>query len=147
MIVEGIMPAARKWLVTIAADAPLLEAAKMLGGTDVNLMVVCDAEGLIAGVLTKTDLVRQMGRCQGGACTNAVSSIMTRDAISCRPNDLLHVVWALMKQNGLKHIPVVEHTGQPAGILNAWEVVQALLGEVENEEALLRDYVMSVGYQ
>ena len=112
-----------------------------------RMVVVCDGEGMIAGVLTKTDLVRQMSRCQGHACTDAISRIMTKNITSCQPHDLLHAVWALMKQTGRRHIPVVEPAGRPAGILTAREVIEALMGEVENEELLLKDYVMSVGYQ
>ena len=147
MIVKRIMPAARKRLVTVGADAPLLEAAILLGRTGVSLVVVCNGEGLIAGVLTKTDLVRHMSRCHGHACADAASSIMTRDITSCNPNDLLRAVWTLMKQDHRTHIPVVEDTGRPAGILNAKDVIEALMSEVEIEESLLRDCVMSVGYQ
>jgi CBS domain-containing protein len=52
-----------------------------------------------------------------------------------------------MKQHGLTHIPVVEQdASRPLGVLYARDVVQALLKDVQDEELLLRDYVMSVGY-
>lgn len=147
MIVERILPAARKRLVTLDAGARLSDAAVLLGRSDVGLLVVCDEGGLIAGVLTKTDLVRQMGRCRGRACTIAAQSVMSRDVASCHRGDFLHEVWARMKQRGMKHIPVVERNGAPVGLLNARDVIETLLGEVESEELLLKDYVMSVGYQ
>jgi hypothetical protein len=32
-------------------------------------------------------------------------------------------------------------------VLNARDLLEVLLGDAENEEALLRDYVMGIGYQ
>jgi CBS domain-containing protein len=56
MYVERLLPAAREKLVTIADDAPLMEAANLLHkGTD--LVIVCDSAGLVAGVITKRTLL------------------------------------------------------------------------------------------
>ena len=71
---------------------------------------------------------------------------MTRNVILCRPNDLLHDVWSIMKERGLKNIPVVDQDSRPIGMLNARDALEVLLEEAEYEEGLLRDYVMCVGY-
>jgi CBS domain-containing protein len=145
MFVEQLLPAASKRLVTIADDAPLIEAARLLRwGTD--LVVVCGAAGRLAGVITKTDIVGQMSNCQGAGCTTAVSSVMTRDPVLCRPDELLHDVWTRMKARGLKNLPVANQDFRPLGVLNARDVLQVLLHASEDEEAMLRDYVMGVGY-
>jgi hypothetical protein len=47
---------------------------------------------------------------------------------------------------GLKNIPVTDHDSRPVGVVNARDALQVLLKKVENEESLLRDYVMCVGY-
>jgi hypothetical protein len=36
---------------------------------------------------------------------------------------------------------------KPIGVLNAGDALQALLKEEEDEESLLRDYVMGIGYR
>jgi hypothetical protein len=88
MYVERLLPAAREKLVTIADDAPLMEAANLLHkGTD--LVIVCDSAGLVAGVITKSDVVGQMSRCQGASCTMAASLTMTRDVVICQPHECL----------------------------------------------------------
>jgi predicted transcriptional regulator len=76
-----------------------------------------------------------------------VDTIMMRGVISCRPSDALHDVWSVMKERGLQRIPVVDQDGKPIGIIYARDALQTLLGAMENDEALLRDYVMNVGYQ
>lgn len=146
MLVERMLPAARQKLTTVASHAPLMDAAKILSRKEANLVVVCDAEGVLAGVIAKTDVVRQIGHCQGYSCTTAASAIMTREVAFCRPRDFLKDVWATMKERGLKHIPVVDRDSRPVGLLVARDVLDVLLGEVEYEEQLLRDYVMTIGY-
>jgi CBS domain-containing protein len=146
MFVERVLPAARKRLVTIAEDSPLLDAARLLGDFHTDLVVVCTSTAMLAGVITKTDVVRQISHCQGSGCTRAASAVMTRTVVLCHPSDLMHDVWSIMKERGLKNIPVVDQDSRPIGVLNARDALEVLLEEVEYEEVLLREYVMSVGY-
>jgi hypothetical protein len=41
----------------------------------------------------------------------------------------------------------VDQSRKPIGIMYARDALQNQLGEVEDDETLLRDYVMNVGYQ
>lgn len=145
MLVKNLLPAARERLVTIVDDAPLIQAAKRLR-TGTDLVVVCGSAGLLVGVITKTDVVSQISHCQGASCITAASLVMTRDVVVCQPGDWLREVWSTMKERGLKNIPITDQDSRPVGVLNARDALQVLLEEVENEESLLRDYVMCVGY-
>lgn len=146
MIVEGILPAARERLITIGADAPLITAATLLRDLDADLVVVSDADGALAGVITKTDIVRQISHCQGAGCIAAASAVMTQAVIYCRPDNLLHEIWLIMKERHLKNVPILDRESRPIGVLNARDALEALLEELEYEELLLREYVMCVGY-
>jgi signal-transduction protein with cAMP-binding, CBS, and nucleotidyltransferase domain len=146
MLIESVVPTARQRLVTIAESARLIGAARLLRDASTDIVVVCNSNGVLAGVITKTDVVRQISHCQGSSCTIAASSVMTRDAVACRPTDLLHDVWLQMKERKLKNVPITNQESRPLGVLNARDALDGLLDEVENEESLLRDYVMCVGY-
>ena len=146
MFVERMLPAARKRLVTIKEVAPVLEAAKLLLDCHTDLLVVRSGDELLVGVITKTDVVRQMSICQGSGCTISASSVMTRTVVHCQPNDVLSNVWSLMKDRGLKNLPVLDRDSRPIGVLNARDALELLREEVEYEEVLLRDYVMCVGW-
>lgn len=146
MLVEGVLSVARERLLTIGDGAPVLQAAKFLGSPHNYLLVVCDSTGAMAGVMSKTDIVKHISHCHGSACTVSVSSVMTRDVFSCSPGDWLHDVWSEMKVRRLQCVPILEPKLKPLGILYARDALDALLTEVEDEEMLLREYVMSVGY-
>lgn len=146
MIVKNVLPAAKERLVTARDDASLLQVAALLRDRHVNLVVICNNKGVMTGVVSKTDIVSQISTCAGHACTTMVTSVMTQEIIYCRPDHSLRDTWSLMKDNGFINLPVVDQNIQPLGVLNARDVLQELLGEVEHGESLLRDYVMGVGY-
>ena len=101
----------------------------------------------MAGVITKTDVVRQVAQGHESIHTASASAIMTKNVVHCRPSDLLYEVWSSMKERGFVHIPVVDQHFRPSGVVNARDALQALLGTVEDEQSLLRDYVMGMGYR
>lgn len=145
-IVNELLPKARERLVMVADDAGLIEVAKLLqAGAD--LVIVCDPANVLAGVITKTDIVAQISQYQGANCGRSAALMMTRDVVLCEPQNLLSDVLARMKARDLKHVPVVDEKSQPLGLLHARDILEVLLSESEYEDALLRDYVMGVGYR
>ena len=147
MFVEQMLPRARERLATISAAASVKEAANMMSKPHIDLLVVCSPDGVMVGVLTKTDIVGHIGQCLGAGCAAAVETIMTPAVISSRPEHALQDIWTLMKSRALQRIPVLDENNKPVGIIYARDALQCLLGDVEHDEALLRDYVMNVGYQ
>lgn len=146
MFIEEMLPKARERLVTIAENVPLIQAAKLLQAGS-ELVIVCDSAGILVGVITKTDIVAQISNCQRASCMTNAALVMTRDVVRCESKDLLHDVWARMKERGLKNVPVVDSESRPLGLLHARDILQLLLSESEFEDAMLRDYVMGVGYR
>ena len=145
--VKAMLPAARNRLVTVRESAPLTEAAKYLDGRHINLVVVCDKDDAMVGIVTRTDIIRQMSICNGCGCNAAVTAVMTKEVISCHPDDLLHDVWLIMKEKGLLHVPIVDKDSKPLGVINERDALRVLFEEREHEESLLRDYVMGTGYR
>lgn len=146
MLIEGLLQAPRERLVTVPDDAKLIEVAKLLSsGTD--LVIVCDGDGILRGVVTKTDVVKQISACQGATCMRPVETVMTRDVALCRGSHRLEDVSELMKQRHMKIIPVVDVDNRPIGVLTARVILRALLSDAKYEEAQLIDFVNGVGYR
>lgn len=146
-LVSSMETVARSRLVTVSVDALLKDVAKLLSNTHISLVVVCEADGRMAGVITKTNVVRRIGHCEGNACTTTAASVMTRDVAFCHPADELSDVLAMMQTRGFVHVPVVDRHMVPSGVINARDALRELLTQEQYEESLLRDYVMGIGYQ
>jgi CBS domain-containing protein len=147
VLVGSIDAVTRRRLVTTRADALLPEVAKLLSETPVSLVVVCDPHRAIAGVITKTDIVRKLGQSAATAATTAAAEAMTRDVIHCRPSDSLEDVLQLMKKHSLVHVPVIDAHSRPTGVMEARDALRALVADASYEISWLRDYIMGVGYR
>ncbi len=146
-LVSSIEAIACSRMATIARDAMLIEVAKLLTQTQIGLVVVCNPDETMAGVITKSDVVRQIGHCAGSACHTAVADVMTRQVTFCRASDGLADVLLTMQAQGLVHVPVIDSNRKPVGVVNARDALRLLMMEGQYEEALLRNYVMGIGYQ
>lgn len=146
-LISSIEAATRSRLLTVAVDTLLREVARLLSSTQISLVVVCDQAGTMAGVVTKTDIVRHIGHCESAACTSTAADIMTREVSFCRAIDCIPDVLAMMQARGFVHVPVIDAAGRPTGVVNARDALREMMVEGQYEEALLRDYVMGVGYR
>ncbi len=147
LLVSGIEATARSRLLTVAADALLVEVAALLSGAQISVVVVCDGAGAAVGVITETTLVRRLGLGQADFFTTQARDVMTNEFTACGPEDLLSDVLAMMHTRGLIHVILLEASRHPMGVLNARDGLRALLAAGNHEETLLRNYVMGIGYQ
>ena len=132
-------------LAVIAADATVRTAAVALSNPQIGLVVVCDGSGTIAGVISKSDLVRHFRL--GGVVDAPVASQMSRDIVSCRSEDDLHATWKVLAAQSLQNIPVLGPDSKPLGVLDIRDALKALFEQEEYQEQLLSNYVAGVGYQ
>ncbi|MCK0509639.1 CBS domain-containing protein [Aromatoleum buckelii] len=97
-LVSSIGDVARSRLVIVGVDALLMDIATLLADTQVSLVVVCGPDGAMAGVITKTNIVRLIGGCCGDACRTRAADVMTQEVTSCHPTDCLPDVLSMMQQ-------------------------------------------------
>ena len=139
--------ATRSRLAVVGDGTLLLEVARLLSDTQISLVVVCNAVETMVGVITETDIVLQIGHCQGNACMSTAAEILTREVTFCSATDCLPDVLAMMLARGFVQVPVVNAQRKPFGVVNARDALRELWAEGQYEGALLRDYVMGVGYR
>lgn len=146
MLVEQLLATAKERLVTVTENEGLATSALLLGERQTQLVIVCGAGGAMVGVISKTDIVRQIGLTQN-SCDVKAAAVMTKEVTSCRPKDFLHDVWLKMKAGNLLHIPILDENFRPLGVVSARDALFTLLEGEEYEESLLRDYVTGIGYR
>src|SRR5690606_3960715 len=105
MLVGQLGPITSVRLTVIGVDAPLHEAAVSFLKPGIGLVVICHGNGEVAGVLSKSDLVRHMATAQTALAS--VSALMRSPFLSCTPNDDLHSVWETMSARGFQNVPVL----------------------------------------
>lgn len=126
-------------VATVAPDATVKELLAGLAEHNIGAMVVLGSDGLV-GIVSERDVVRKLHE-QGAELLNRpVAEIMTTLVATCTPHDSVDSLSALMTNNRVRHIPVVDH-GKLAGIVSIGDVVKTRMEELEAEQEQLQAYI------
>ena len=147
VLVQHILQAARSRLAVLTREASLFDAAAVLANRSTPLAVVCDSEGFAVGVISRDDIVTVLATARAAALEMNAGAIMSDPVLTCHLDETLERVWADMNAHSLRCVPLLDDVGRPLGIVHAHDAARAVLDEVAYEEALLRDYVLGIGYQ
>ncbi|AXK84108.1 CBS domain-containing protein [Pseudolabrys taiwanensis] len=145
MLIETLRPMTSARLATVTANATLLTAARVLSRPQVGLLIVCDESGRVAGVLSKSDVIRHLTN--AGITEASAANVMSRGVVSCRPEDDLYATWQKMTARSLQNMPVLDADLMPLGVLDIRDALRALFMNEEYQERLLQNYIDGVGYQ
>jgi CBS domain-containing protein len=142
MHVSTILKSKGRDVATLTPDDSVATACGVLMARRIGAIVVVDRERRIAGIVSERDIVRMLA--QYGERTGALllSDVMTREVVTCAPEDTIRHVMTVMTHRRVRHLPVVED-GRLAGIVSIGDVVKSRLEETELEAQVLRDYVMT----
>jgi CBS domain-containing protein len=141
MNVQSILSAKGSAVATIDSTATLAQATASLRDHGVGALVVSSGGGTIEGILSERDVVRALAAHGGGTLGRSVASAMSTDVVTCRAEDTVDELMAMMTARRFRHLPVVDDSGAIAGIVSIGDVVKHRLGELENENQQLFDYI------
>lgn len=72
-----------------------------------------------------------------------VRDLMTSDVITCTPTSTVAELMTVMTERRIRHIPVVDESGNLISIVSIGDVVKAHISDLDSERKALRDYVNS----
>ncbi len=130
-------------VVTIWPGASLRSAVALMAKRNVGALVVVDDAGKIVGMVSEREVVLALAASAERALADSVADVMSRRLITCRPDDRLADLMAVMTEHRVRHLPVVEQ-GRLIGLVSIGDLVKARLGELEFESNVLRDAYLRV---
>ena len=108
----------RAELLTTTPEANLREAARQMAAKDYGAILVTDAEGQIAGILTERDLMKRVVAKNMDPDTATVSEAMTAGVKAVTVEDEISDCLQLMAEGRFRHLPVIDEKGHPVGMLS-----------------------------
>jgi CBS domain-containing protein len=113
--------------VTIGLDATIEEAVECLQDKHIGCVLVAGSDGRLAGIFTERDLLNRVAGRRLDWRSVRVADYMTRDPESLRPDD--RIVWALnlMHVGGYRHVPLVDASDRPVGVVSVKDIVSFLV--------------------
>lgn len=123
---------------TIAPDASLVDAARVMRARRISSLVVVDEAGRPAAIVTERDILTAIADRGGDGLALPVTSFASSPVAGVSAEALLHVAIARMDRLGLRHLAVTEPgTGRLVGMLSA----RALLRQRAQKALMLGDEI------
>jgi len=119
-------------VMSLAADATVLEAAQLLVNCHVSAMPVVDGTGRMIGILSEADLLANTADGDGptggllGARSRKVVEIMTRDVITAGEDTPVAALAKLMTERHIKRLPILREDAV-VGIVSRIDLLRALI--------------------
>ncbi|MBO6562019.1 MAG: CBS domain-containing protein [Nisaea sp.] len=100
----------------IGPEASLEEAAAAMAARDVGSILVREASGVHAGIVTERDIVRHIAA--GGSAGAAVGSVMSSPVQSLPADSLVYKAMGRMERLGIRHLAVTDPDGRIVGVIS-----------------------------
>ncbi len=142
MTVSAILSSKGSDVATIAGDAPLSQAVDELGSRKIGALLVMEG-GEVVGIISERDLIYCLREHGAQSLDWAVSRAMSSPAITVTPDTAVLSALALMTQQRIRHLPVVEN-GQLRGLVSIGDLVKHRIDRIESEAEAMRSYIQSV---
>jgi CBS domain-containing protein len=142
MFVSDILSRKGGLVYTITPGTSVAQISQQLSTRRIGSVLVLDAEGSVAGIVSERDLVRAFASHGAAAMDFEAGKIMTRDVVTCDPDDSIDHVMEQMTRGRFRHLPVVRH-GELLGLVSIGDVVKARLEEARHETEALKAYIVA----
>lgn len=126
---------------SIAPDAPVLEAIRLMADHRIGALLVMQGEQLI-GVVSERDYARKVILKGHSSSEVPVRQIMSAPVLTVRADQSVHECMHIMTENRIRHLPVVDANGV-IGVISIGDLVRAVLEEQQRTIADLEHYIHS----
>ncbi len=140
MKAKEILAAKGSQVVTIREDNLLVEAIELFFSKRIGSLLVVDHNENILGIIAPNDALRAVFNKTASISNLKVADVMTRDVIVATPDDKIDYLLAIMTENRIRHIPIIDG-GKLAGMISTGDVVKAQVIDEKVENRYLKDYI------
>ena len=124
---------------SIAPSASVLDALKSMAQLRIGALLVMEGKDIV-GILTERDYARKIALMGRTSLTTLVSDVMTTAVMYVQPTQSSEECMALMTQNRLRHLPVVDD-GMVIGMISIGDLVKDIISEQQFIIEQMKHYI------
>ena len=124
---------------TIEPSAPVYEAVKLMAEKNVGALVVVE-RGKVVGIVSERDYARKVVLLARSSKDTPLRDIMSSPVMYVHPEQTTEQCMALMTENRLRHLPVMEG-GELVGLISIGDLVKATISEQQFIIEQLEHYI------
>ena len=144
MLVSDILKNKGSRVITARLDETAASIASLFRAKRIAAAVVLDRRGEVTGMISERDIVTQVAARGEEALGLPASAFMSTRFPTCKPEDKIKDVMAVMTHRRIRHLPVMEGR-KLCGIVSIGDIVKSHLDETQLELGVLRDYARTHG--
>ena len=114
----------------LAPDKTAYEAAKLMANHDVGAVLVVDADGRLAGIITERDVTRRIVAKGLDPKKTAIADVMTRNPDTLSPDDTGTEALEIMRVRHYRHLPVAVD-GKAVAMVSVRDLYEVMKDELE----------------
>ena len=95
-------------VIALLPETDISNAALLLSDQAIGVAAVIDQNQGLVGILSERDITRGLAEFGAEVVNVRVDQLMTRKIVSCTPETTIEDAIALMHDNGIRHLPVME---------------------------------------
>jgi CBS domain-containing protein len=131
---------------TVHAIAPgdsVLDALQRMAEKRIGALLVMEGETIV-GIVTERDYARKIALLGRTSAATLVRDVMTADVMYVRPTQTSQECMALMTENRLRHLPVVDGA-RLVGLISIGDLVKDIISEQQFIIEQLEHYITGGG--
>lgn len=138
-LVQNLLDAKGNEVISIAPDASVLDAIRLMADMAVGSLVVMEGSEL-KGIVTERDYARKVIIKGRASESTAVGEIMTANVVVATTDQTVNQCMELMTENSIRHLPVVAGTSV-VGMISMRDLVKAIISDQQEEIEQLEQYI------
>ena len=138
-LVQHLLDAKDDGVISIAPDASVFDAIKLMADKAVGSLAVMEGNDL-KGIVTERDYARKVIIKGRSSESTTVSEIMTAEVLVASPEQTVNHCMAMMTKKNIRHLPVVADNSV-VGMLSMRDLVQAIISDQQEEIEQLEHYI------
>ena len=142
MFVSDILTQKGGLVFSVTPATSVGEIAQQLSVRRIGSVLVLNEHSSVVGIVSERDLVRALATHGIRAMELEARQVMTRDVVTCHPDDPIEHVMAQMTSGRFRHLPVMDRD-ELIGLISIGDVVKARLEEARHETEALRAYIVA----
>ena len=140
MKVKDILSTKGSRVITVEKSSSVMDAMSIFSANRVGSLLVMDKDNNILGIIAARDVLMTVINHLEELKTMTVEKIMTTNLIVGTPDDSIDYILAVMTENRVRHIPILEGK-ELKGLISIGDVVKSQLKEKDVENKYLKDYI------
>jgi CBS domain-containing protein len=123
----------------IAPGGSVYDALRLMADKNIGALLVVE-KGKIVGILSERDYARKVVLMDRSSKQTAVREVMTSSVMYARPDQTNEECMALMTDNRLRHLPVIDN-GSLLGLVSIGDLVKDIISEQQFTIEQLQHYI------